>query len=75
MLIRFLQGHRKLKLPPCGEFQSRMGGDVIVIVILLRILARMLPLEDTSYKGFIIVRLGDNSVNFGGAKEVQLLYL
>ena len=49
--------------------------NVIVIVILLRILARMLPLEDTSYKGFIIVRLGDNSVNFGGAKEVQWLYL
>ena len=21
----FLQGHRKLKLPPCGEFQSRMN--------------------------------------------------
>ena len=25
ILIRFLQGHRKLKLPPCGEFQSRMN--------------------------------------------------
>ena len=57
--------------------------NVIVIVILLRILARMLPLEDTSYKGFIIVQLGDsltsynqhNSANFGGAKEVQWLYL
>ena len=57
--------------------------NVIVIVILLRILARMLPLEDTSYKGFIIVRLGDsltsynqhNSANFRGAKEVQWLYL
>ena len=24
-LIRFLQGHRKLKLPPCAEFQSRMN--------------------------------------------------
>ena len=43
----------------------------------------MLPLEDTSYKGFIIVQLGDsltsynqhNSANFGGAKEVQWLYL
>ena len=25
ILIRFLQGHRKLKLLPCGEFQSRMN--------------------------------------------------
>ena len=25
ILIRFLQGHRKLKLSPCGEFQSRMN--------------------------------------------------
>ena len=25
ILIRFLQGHRKLKLPPCGEFQSRIN--------------------------------------------------
>ena len=25
ILIKFLQGHRKLKLPPCGEFQSRMN--------------------------------------------------
>ena len=23
--LGFLQGHRKLKLPPCGEFQSRMN--------------------------------------------------
>ena len=25
ILIRFLQRHRKSKLPPCGEFQSRMN--------------------------------------------------
>ena len=25
ILIRFLQGYRKLKLPPCGEFQIRMN--------------------------------------------------
>ena len=25
ILIRFLQGHQKFKLPPCGEFQSRMN--------------------------------------------------
>ena len=36
ILIRFLQGHRKSELPPCGEFQSRT--NLIMLVIVLEII-------------------------------------
>ena len=60
ILIRFLQGHRKLKLPPCGEFQSRM--NLVMYYLVLEVSLGQSEVHTSACKSHL--KLDTQSINY-----------